>query len=179
MVAMDPAFERVMDRCREGDRDAFGEVVTRYGMQVLRTARLIVRDEQLAEDVVQETFVRAWRGLRGLEDDDPGPWLLRIATNESISAWRRRHRFEALAQRFGRLRQEPASPSSEERMDLSRALARLSPEQRAVVVLHYYQDLSVEETARTLRQPVDTVKSRLKVALRRLRELTGAREEWS
>ena len=62
-------------------------------------------------------------------------------------------------------------------MDLDRALLRLSPELRAVLVLHYYQDLSVEETARTLRQPVDTIKSRLKVALRRLRELTGAKED--
>ena len=177
MVAMDPAFERIMDRCREGDREAFGEVVSRYGLQVLRTARLIVRDEQLAEDVVQETFVRAWRSVGRLRDEDPGPWLLRIATNESISAWRRRHRFEALAQRFGRLREPAAATSSEERMDLSRALLCLSPELRAVVVLHYYQDLSVEETARTLRQPVDTVKSRLKVALRRLRELSGAKED--
>jgi RNA polymerase sigma-70 factor (ECF subfamily) len=178
MVAMDPAFERIMDRCREGDRDAFDEVVSRYGLQVLRTARLIVRDEQLAEDVTQETFIRAWRNLHGLRDEDPGPWLLRIATNESISAWRRRHRFEALAQRFARLGPESAKPSSEDRVDLSRALSRLSPDLRAAVVLHYYQDLSVEETAHALGQPVDTVKSRLKVALRRLRELTGGKEEW-
>ena len=177
MVAMDPAFERIIDRCRGGDREAFAQVVSRYGLQVLRTARLIVRDQQLAEDVVQETFVRAWRRLDTLEGDDPGPWLLRIATNESISAWRRRNRFQALAERFGRLREAPAGPSSEERMDLDRALLRLSPELRAVLVLHYYQDLSVEETARTLRQPVDTIKSRLKVALRRLRELTGAKED--
>lgn len=174
---MDPALERIMDRCRDGDRDAFDQVVSRFGLQVLRTARLILRDEQLAEDVVQETFIRAWRNLRSLRDEDPGPWLLRIATNESISTWRRRHRFDALAQRFGRMPQTPSGGSNEERIDLGRALAQLSPEQRAVIVLHYYQDLSVEDTARTLRQPIDTVKSRLKVALRRLRELTGAEEE--
>ena len=176
-MVVDPAFERIMDRCREGDREAFDQVVVRFGLQILRTARLIVRDEQLAEDVVQETFVRAWRNLRSLRDEDPGRWLMRIATNESISAWRRRHRFDALAQRFGRLREEPAAPSTESRLDLARALARLSPEQRAVIVLHYYQDLSVEDTARTLGQPPDTVKSRLKLALRRLRELSGVRED--
>lgn len=176
MVAMDPGFERILDRCREGDRDAFDEVVVRYGLQVLRTARLILRDEQLAEDVVQDTFVRAWRNIRSLRDQEPGPWLMRIATNESISVWRRRHRFDALAQRFGRLREEKTAPSAESHLDLARALARLSAEQRAVIVLHYYQDLSVEDTARTLGLPPDTVKSRLKVALRRLRELTGDEE---
>ena len=174
---MDPAFGRVLERCRAGDRDAFDQVVVRYGLQVLRTARLIVRDEALAEDVTQETFVKAWRNLATLRDEEPGPWLMRIASNEAISAYRRRHRFDALAQRFGRQPERPHGPSTETRLDLARALAEITPEQRAVVVLHYYQDLSVEETARTLRLPVDTVKSRLKVALRRLRELTGAEEE--
>jgi RNA polymerase sigma-70 factor (sigma-E family) len=176
-VVVEPAFERILDRCLEGDREAFDQVVARFGLQILRTARMIVRDEQLAEDVVQETFVRAWRNLRTLRDEDPGPWLMRIATNESISAWRRRHRFDALAQRFQRFREDPAPTSTEDRLDLGRALARLSPEQRAVIVLHYYQDLSVEDTARSLGEPVDTVKSRLKVALRRLRGLTGTEEE--
>ena len=64
-------------------------------------------------------------------------------------------------------------------MDLAKALDRLTAEQRAAVALHYYQDLSVEETARMLRVPVDTMKSRLKTALRRLRELTGAEEAFA
>jgi RNA polymerase sigma-70 factor (ECF subfamily) len=62
-------------------------------------------------------------------------------------------------------------------MDLARALDQLKPEQRAAVVLHYYQDLSVEEAAKALGIPVDTMKSRLKTALRRLRQLTGTEEE--
>jgi len=65
-MLMDPALTRVIERCREGDRDAFEEVVNRYGLQVLRTARLIVRDEAVAEDVCQETFLKAWRRIRTL-----------------------------------------------------------------------------------------------------------------
>ena len=65
---------------------------------------------------------------------------------------------------------------SEARLDLVRALDQLTIEQRAAVALHYYQDLSVEETAKALRIPVDTLKSRLKTALKRLRELTGYEE---
>jgi RNA polymerase sigma-70 factor (ECF subfamily) len=102
---------------------------------------------------------------------------MRIASNEAISAYRRRHRFQALTERFGRLGGAKREVSTEDRMDLARALDQLGADQRAAVVLHYYQDLSVEETAKTLNVPVDTMKSRLKTALRRLRELTGAEEE--
>ncbi len=175
-MIMEPALERLIDRSRDGDRDAFDQVVARYGLQVLRTARLILRDQGLAEDACQETFLKAWRKLDTLRDQEPGPWLIRIAANESISAYRRRHRFDRLAERFGRAAPEPKTVSTEERIDLSRALDHLSPEQRAVTVLHYYQDQSVEELAGALGIPVDTAKSRLKAALRRLRSLTGAEE---
>src|SRR3989440_3696092 len=175
-MLMDPAFGRVIARWREGDRDAFEEVVDRYGLQLLRTARLILRDEALAEDAIQETFLRAWQRIGSLRDEDPGPWLTRIAMNESISAYRRRHRFQALTERFGRLGGSRHGLSSEARMDLASALDRFTPEQRAAVALHYYQDLSVEDAAKALKIPVDTLKSRLKTALRRLRELTGSEE---
>src|SRR5713226_6552651 len=175
-MLMDPTLGRVIERWRAGDRDAFEEVMDRYGLQLLRTARLILRDQALAEDAVQETFLKAWQRIGSLRDEDPGPWLTKIAMNESISTYRRRHRFQALTERFGRLGGSKAEVSSEARLDLAYALDRLNIEQRAAVALHYYQDLSVEETARTLKVPVDTVKSRLKTALRRLRELTGSEE---
>ena len=82
-----------------------------------------------------------------------------------------------MTQRAGLFGSRPPQPSTEAHIDLSRALDHLSPEQRAAIVLHYYQDMSVEETARALKTPVDTMKSRLKAALRRLRELTGAEED--
>jgi len=169
-MLMDPALGRVIARWREGDRDAFEEVVDRYGLQLLRTARLILRDDALAEDAIQDTFLKAWQRIGSLRDEDPGPWLTRIAMNESISTYRRRHRFQALTERVGRLAGPRREVSSEARLDLAHALDQLPIEQRAAVALHYYQDLSVEETARLLRVPVDTMKSRLKTALRRLRD---------
>jgi len=175
-MLMDPALGRVIARWREGDRDAFEEVVDRYGLQLLRTARVILRDEALAEDAIQDTFLKAWQRIGSLRDQDPGPWLTKIAMNESISTYRRRHRFQALSERVGRLTGPRREVSSEARLDLAHALDQLPVEQRAAVALHYYQDLSVEETARLLRVPVDTMKSRLKTALRRLRELTGSEE---
>ena len=176
-MLMDPTIGRVIDRCRDGDRDAFDEVVARYGLQVLRTARLIVRDDALAEDVCQEAFLKAWRRIGSLRDEDPGPWLTRIAANESISAWRRRHRFDALAERIGRFRAPVQASFSEDRLDLARALGRLAPELRAAIVLRYYHDLSVDQTAAALGTPVDTMKSHLKAALREFRRLSGAEKE--
>jgi RNA polymerase sigma-70 factor, ECF subfamily len=178
-MLMDPVLGRVIERWRDGDRDAFEEVVDRYGLQLLRTARLILRDQALAEDAIQETFLKAWQRIGSLRDEDPGPWLTRIAMNESISTYRRRHRFQALTERFGRLVGAKHEVSSEARLDLAQALDKLTAEQRAAVALHYYQDLSVEETAKVLKVPVDTMKSRLKTALRRLRELTGAEEAFA
>jgi RNA polymerase sigma-70 factor (ECF subfamily) len=176
---MDPTFGAVIERWRAGDRDAFEEVMDRYGLRLLRTARLILRDEALAEDAIQETFLKAWQRIGSLHDDDPGPWLTRIAMNESISAYRRRHRFQALTERFGRLGGARREVSSEARLDLAHALDQLTAEQRAAIALHYYQDLSVDQTARALKVPVDTMKSRLKTALRRLRELTGTEEAFA
>jgi RNA polymerase sigma-70 factor (ECF subfamily) len=176
---MDPTLGRVIERWRAGDRDAFEEVVDRYGLQLLRTARLILRDEALAEDAIQETFLKAWQRIGSLRDEDPGPWLTRIAMNESISTYRRRHRFQALTERFGRLGSSKPEVSSEARLDLAHALDQLTAEQRAALALHYYQDLSVEDTARMLKVPVDTAKSRLKAALRRLRDLTGSQEAFA
>jgi RNA polymerase sigma-70 factor, ECF subfamily len=178
-MLMDPTLGRVIERWRAGDRDAFEEVVDRYGLQLLRTARLILRDEALAEDAIQETFLKAWQRIGSLRDEDPGPWLTRIAMNESISTYRRRHRFQALTERFGLIGSSKSEVSSEARLDLAHALDQLPAEQRAALALHYYQDLSVEDTARMLKVPVDTAKSRLKTALRRLRELTGSKEAFA
>ncbi len=170
-------METVVDRCRSGDQRAFEQVVALHGPRVLRVARLIVRDGAMAEDVCQETFLKAWRRIGTLREQDIGSWLIRIAANESISASRRRHRWHFLAERLGRFGSTSSATASETRLDLSRALDRLTPQLRAAIILHYYQDLTVDETARALRIPVNTLKSRLKSALRRLREFTGAQEE--
>src|SRR3981081_1504832 len=106
-MLMQPAMDRVVARAKSGDREAFDEVVARYGLQVLRVARLIVRDDALAEDVCQETFMRAWPHIDTLRDDDPSHWLTRIATRESLSAYRRRHRFDALAEPAARYLPRP------------------------------------------------------------------------
>ena len=167
----------LVERVRSGDREAFAQFVDRYGLMVLRTARLIVRDPDLAEDVCQETFFKSWRHISSLRDEDPAGWLNRIAANEAVSAWRRRHRMQALRERIGLSAGSGPDVTTEERIDIGRALDRLKVEDRAVVVLHYYRDLSVDDTARALGIPVDTAKSRLKAALARLRQMNLTEEQ--
>ena len=174
---MEPTVHNLVDRVMSGDRDAFAQFVERYGAMVLRTARLIVRDPDLAEDVCQETFLKSWRRMGSLRDEDPAGWLNRIAANEAVSAWRRRHRLQALRERIGLDPGSGAGVSTEEHLDLGRALDHLKVEDRAVIVLHYYHDLSVEATAEALGIPVDTAKSRLKTALRRLRDMNSIEEQ--
>ena len=166
----------LIDRVRSGDRDAFAVFVDRYGVMVLRTARLILRDPDLAEDVCQEVFLKSWRRAASLPDEDAAAWLNRVAANEAISAWRRRNRFAAVRERLGLDPSAPGRVSPEERLDLAAALGRLRVTDRAVLVLHYHQDLTVEDTAVALGIPLDTAKSRLKTALRRLRELAADEE---
>jgi RNA polymerase sigma-70 factor (ECF subfamily) len=78
-MLMEPTRQTLVAQCQSGDRDAFAVLVNQYGLQVLRTARLILRDPSLAENVTQETFIKAWRQIGSLRSDDPGPWLNRIA----------------------------------------------------------------------------------------------------
>jgi RNA polymerase sigma-70 factor (ECF subfamily) len=150
----------------------FSALLHEHGTRMLRLAVLITRDQALAEDVLQESYTRAWRHLDSLEDDPVG-WLSRVTVNEAISACRRRSRFSALVQRFGNLARPEDRSDPVLRLDLADALSRLSPQHRAVLILRYYNDLSVEDTARLSGLPIDTAKSRLKTALREMRRLTG------
>src|ERR1700693_4042490 len=129
-MLMDPTLGRVIERWRAGDREAFEEVMHRYGLRLWRPARLTLRDPSLAEDAIQETFLKAWQRIGSLRDEDPGPWLTRIAMNESISLYRRRHRFQTLTERFGRLGGTRHEVPSEERLDLAPARDQLSAGER-------------------------------------------------
>lgn len=142
-----------------------------YGDLALRTAYLFLHDRGLAEDCVQDAFVRAWKARFTLRDQGAErAWLLTIVANTARSHLRRRIPVPTDA--------IPADLSSGDPFadlalsaDLSQALAQLPPDQREVIVMRVYLDLSVEETARALRVAEGTVKSRLSRALEALRQI--------
>jgi RNA polymerase sigma-70 factor, ECF subfamily len=162
----------LVDRASQGDHEAFGILVGARIARLDTAARLILRDGELARDAVQEATLLAWRNLRGLRDPSRfDAWLHRLTVNACLEIARRRRRrvieveltplTDALAQ------DDPSRVTDS--VYLEHMLASLEPAQRAVLVLHYYLDLSLPETAAALGIPVGTAKSRLNRALEAMR----------
>jgi RNA polymerase sigma-70 factor, ECF subfamily len=136
-----------------------------------RLAAHILSDPSDAEDAVQEALVLAWRGWVRLRDADRfGAWFDRILVNVCYERLRgrRRSRSDVLPPDLGARPGDPFAATIA-RDAVGRALLRLSPEQRIVVVLRYWRDLSIEEIADRVRVPSGTVRSRLHYALRTLK----------
>jgi RNA polymerase sigma factor (sigma-70 family) len=153
----------------ETGRAAFERLCRDEYPNVVRTAFLLTTDRQEALDVAQETFARAYQHWRTVSKlDRPAAWLQRVATNLAWSSLRRtRVRSRARPVAAVAVSSEPAVPDDR----LMDALRSLSPAQRAAVVLRYYLDLSVEDSASLLRKRPGTVRALTSQALARLREL--------
>lgn len=172
-------------RARCGDHEAFAQLAAALAGRMAGIARLILRDEHAAQDAVQDALVAAWRDIRGLRDPERvEAWLRRILVhvcNDRARRIRRRAVHELQGDVVDLHILEPHTdevPSQriEERDRLERALARLPAHQRAVLVLTYYLDLSLAESAQTLAIPMGTTKSRLKYARLALRAAIEADE---
>lgn len=146
--------------------DAF--VAARYAA-LLRTAFLLTGHRQEAEDLVQETLIKAAKVWRRIEHG-PEAYVRKTMYHESVSRWRRRRHREIHVAQVPE-RSDAPRESVASRVTLQRALARLTPHQRAVLVLRYYEDLTERQTADALGVAVGTVKSQTRHALKRLREL--------
>lgn len=160
-------------RARGGDRDAFSELAARSIGRLTAVARMILRDEYAAQDAVQETLIEAWRSLPGLRDADRfEAWIRRLLMRACFNGIRRSKRVKAVEIRLTP-GDEPAIGGVERDLDihdqLQRGLARISAEQRAVVVLVYYFDLPLADAAQAMGVPLGTTKSRLNRATQALR----------
>lgn len=163
---------------RAGDRAAFAELVRRYETVTFRAAYLVVRDQATAEDIAQETFVRAYRALGSFRAGEPfRPWLLRIATNLALNDVRARGRRAGLLARFERMpaEREPEPPdialAAESQRLLWHAMNRLSADDRTVLYLRFFLELPEKEIAHVIGKAPGTVKSRLSRAGGRLRTI--------
>lgn len=163
---------------REGDHDAFARLAAASIGRLNGIARLILHDHGLAEDVVQEALVDAWRDLRGLRDPDRfDAWLNRILVRACQDARRResrRSRTELPWLGQGEPAFDDAAASVASADQLERALRRLTIDQRTILVLAFYLDLPLVDAAKTLGIPVGTMKSRLNRATSALRAAVEA-----
>ena len=173
----------LITRLQRRDPQALAELYDRYGRLAYSLILRVVRDVGVAEDLVQETFLRIWNRVQGFDAEKGavGPWLMAVARNRAI---------DYLRSTTGRARnslelettEHPALYTDMERdllfSDKARrvkaALEKLSPRQREVIELAYYEGLSQTEMAERLGQPLGTVKTWVRTALKNLRDELGA-----
>ncbi len=163
----------LVERAQRGDQEAFTALVNLVADRLYAVAFRILRDADRAEEALQQTLVDAWRDLPDLHDPERfEAWSYRLVCRSSYREAQRARRWTA------RIREIDATdgPVGDDRWDrlsdrdeLERGFRRLTPEHRAVLVLHYFVGLPVTEIAETLGVPVGTAGSRLHYAVRSLR----------
>jgi RNA polymerase sigma-70 factor (ECF subfamily) len=182
--------EQLLARLRAGECELFGTLVRRYERELFGYLRRYLGDDDLADDVFQNTFVQVYRKIKQYEPGRPArPWLYAIATNQAIDALRRRNRradqrADAVTAPDEEGQARPlfellpasgdappdAADRTEQRELVRAAVERLPDLLRQVVLLAYFQGLKYRDVADALDIPVGTVKSRLHAALAKLTE---------
>jgi RNA polymerase sigma-70 factor, ECF subfamily len=171
-------------RLKQGDLDGMGPLVKRYQVQAVSAAFLIVRDPKLAEDIVQDAFLRAAERIDQFDESRPfGPWFLRSVINASTKAVRRQKRLipldaqdEETSKVADWLMDSNPQPelileTEETRQMVWKALGELTAEQRAVIVMRHFLDMSEAEMTDELDRPLTTIRWRLKTARNQLRKI--------
>ncbi len=169
-------------RLKDGDIGGLEILVIRYQSKAVQTAYLITHDEQLAEDVAQETFVRVYQRIRHFDEGRPfAPYLLRSVANAALNATQKTSRWVQFGagtdvQHVAELLTEAASVEEQAeyarlKWEIALALEALSPRQRAAIVQRYYLGMSEKEMAEALSAAPGTVKWLLNTARQRLRDL--------
>ena len=171
-------------RLKQGDLDGMEPLVKRYQVRAVSAAFLIVHDPKLAEDIVQDAFLRAAERIDQFDESRPfGPWFLRSVINASTQAARRQKRFipleaddEEISKVADWLMDSNPQPelfveTEETRKVVWNALGELTAEQRAVIVMRHFLDMSEAEMIDELDRPLTTIRWRLKTARNQLRKI--------
>jgi RNA polymerase sigma-70 factor (ECF subfamily) len=164
---------QLIRRLAAGDHHALGEFYDRYAGLVNALALRVLRDNSDAEDVVQEVFVQVWRQASRF---DPArgsveAWLCTMARTRSLDRLRRRTSRREEPEDIAP--PETQQPRTEEGLAVRKALQGLSADQRRALELAYYEGLTQSEIAERLGEPLGTVKTRIRTAMLRLREVLG------
>lgn len=167
---------------RQGDMRGLVVMIETYQLKAVRVAHLITRDRAMAEDVVQATFIRIYERIEQFDTSRSfAPYFMRSVTNASVQAVKKNQRTLSLDTQVvddmtfeDMLTADTMKPAEEldakeQQMMIKEALDKLSPEQRAVVVMRYFLDMSENDMAEELNTPKGTIKWRLHEARKRLR----------
>jgi RNA polymerase sigma-70 factor, ECF subfamily len=168
----------LVERARQGDRDAFASLVHQVSDRLYAVAYRILRDTGLAEDALQNALVMAWRQIPHLRDPERfDAWIHRVLVNSCYVEARKSRRWVVNVRALpdAETASTPdASRLTADRDELERAFRKLPLDQRSVFVLHHYVGLPMVEIAETLGIPAGTARSRLHYATRALRSAVEA-----
>lgn len=173
-----------ISRIKQGDLNGLESLVKRYQVQAVQAAYLIVYDRALAEDLAQEAFVKAVERVHQFDEERPfAPWFFRILVNDALKAAKKQKRHVALDEfdqstlRLAEwlthpdLQPERLLEQKETREDILNAIQSLPPDQRAVIVMRYFLDMSEAEMVERMDRPLSTIKWWLRDARKRLYDL--------
>ena len=172
-LPVDPRSDaQLVDQARSGSRDAAGVLFDRHWPGAWRLAVAVTGRRDMADDVAQDAFERAFAALHRFDASRPfGPWLHRIVVNRSLDLLRRERRLVGLDSAGEMIAEDRSEAAAGDRALLT-AVARLNPQRRVVIVLRYGIGYAPAEIAALLELPVGTVHSRLARALDDLRDPT-------
>ncbi len=172
----------LVKKAQQGDMDAYESLVRRYQQRVYALCRRLTGAHQSADDLAQETFIKAYFALERFDAQWPlYPWLRKIAVNSGLNYLKSRGREMPLEEGSPGGRRMPSAPkgddpetrleSAEFQARLDRAVESLPADQKSVFVLRFHESLSYEEISQALGLPLGTVMSRLNRARQKLKEL--------
>jgi|SRR5687768_16898393 len=177
-----------ISRLKQGDLTGLESLVNRYQVQAVHAAYLIVYDRALAEDIVRTAFLKVAERIHQFDEKRPfAPWFFRIVVNESIKVVRKQKRTvsieEQLDESAGQLAKWLIDPAlqpdqvlehKEIHQNILQAILSLPPEQRAVIVMSYFLEISEADMSASMDRPLSTIKWWLREARKRLRDLIGS-----
>ena len=178
-----PEEASLIRRLRERDADALAEMYDRYSRIVFSVVLRIVRDRAVAEDVVQECFLRVWNRISSFDSEKGalGPWILTVARNQALDyvrstegrAWSTM--VTADTERGSLFCNSEGQLLNAVEIDrVRKAVSKLTDRQRQIIEMAYFEGLTQTEMAERMQQPLGTVKTWMRTALRLLREELGA-----
>jgi RNA polymerase sigma-70 factor (ECF subfamily) len=162
------------------DQAALRALLGRHQLRVYRFVLRIVRREAVAEEVTNEVFLEAWRNAKSYEArSSVGTWLLSIAHNRAVSAMRRRREEAIDEETAGAIADDSDDPEVvaqklDKAAQMRRCISALSAEHRTIIDLVYYHEKSINEVSEILGIPLNTVKTRMFYARKKLSELLAA-----
>jgi len=176
-----------ISRIKQGDLSALEPLVKRYQVQAVHAAYALVYDRALAEDIAQAAFLKVVESIHQFDQERPfAPWFFRIVVNDAIKAARKQKTIISLEESDEPVAQlvkwlidpgikpEQMLEEKEARQNILKAIQTLSPEQRAVVVMRYFLEMSEADMVVKMDRPLSTVKWWLREARNRLRSLIGS-----